>query len=66
MVHRVNNAYSNYKRLELKKKSGTYPKSTDPKITLKKTLTYCIRYMVQYLPGDFTDVQGDKNTSADK
>ena len=55
-------AYSNYKTLYLTKISGTYPKSADPKITLKGTSTYPIRYMVQTLPGDFIDVQGDKNT----
>ena len=48
------------------KTSGTHPKSVDPKITLKGSLTYPIRYMVQTLPGDFIGVQGDKNTSAEK
>ena len=44
----------------------TYRKSADPKITLKATLTYPIRYTVQTLPAHFIDVQGDKNTPANK
>ena len=32
----------------------------------KGTLTYPIRYMTQTLSGDLIDVQGDKNTRADK
>ena len=46
--------------------SETYPESGDPKITPKGTLTYPINYMVQSLPGDFIDIQGDKNTSTDE
>ena len=34
--------------------------------TPKGTLTYPIRYMTQTLQGDLIDVQGDKNTRADK
>ena len=44
----------------------TYRKSADPKIALKGTLTCPVRYIVQNLPVHFIDVQGDKNTSADK
>ena len=29
-------------------------------------LAYPARYMVQTLPGDLTDVQGDENNTADK
>ena len=55
-----------HKKQELTKKSRTYPKSADSKITPKGTLAYTIRYMVQTLPDDLIDVWGDKNTSADK
>ena len=34
--------------------------------TPKGTLTYPIRCMTQTVPGDLIDVQGDKNTRADK
>ena len=44
--------YVEHKKQELTKKSGIYPKSTDPKITSKGTLAYPRRYMVQTFPGD--------------
>ena len=42
------------------------PKSADHKIAPKMNLAYPARYMVQTLPGDLTDVQGDENNTADK
>ena len=49
-----------HKKQELTNKSSTYCKSADPKKTPKEILANPIRYMVQTLPGDLIDVQGDK------
>ena len=43
-----------------------YPGPTLNQLTPKGTVTYPIRYMSQTFSGDVVDVQGDKNTSADK
>ena len=43
------------------KKSKTYPKSADLKITPKENLADSMRYMFQILPGVTTDVASDKN-----
>ena len=53
-----------HKKQELTKKSGTYPKSADSKITQKGTLTYRMRYMSQILPG-ITNIASHKNSTAD-
>ena len=42
-----------------------YPKSADPKITQKGTLTYPMRYMVQIVPDVTTDVANYKNPLAE-
>ena len=47
------------------KKSETYHKSDDPKITPKGTLAYPMRYIAQILPGVITDVVDHKNSPAD-
>ena len=54
-----------HKKQELTKKSKTYPKSADLKITRKSTLTYPMRNLAQILPGVTTDVANHKNSSAD-
>ena len=54
-----------HKKLELTKKSETFPKSTDPKITPKGTLAYPMKYMSQISPNVTTDVVNHKNSSAD-
>ena len=54
-----------HKKQELTKKSGTYPKSADPKITAKGTSTYPMRYMAQILPDVTTDIANHKNSSTD-
>ena len=53
------------KKQELKKKSGKYPKSGDPKPTLKENLTYPKRYMTQILLGVTTYIASHKNSSTD-
>ena len=57
--------YVEHKKQELAKKSNTYPKSADPKITPKVIFTYPMRYMAQNLPGVITDVANQKSSSAD-
>ena len=42
-----------------------YPKSADPKVIPKGTLTYPMRFMDQILPGVITDIVSHKNSSAD-
>ena len=54
-----------HKKLELTKKTETFPKSTDPKITPKGTLAYPMKYMSQISPDVTTDVVNHKNSSAD-
>ena len=54
----ASNSYVEHKKKELAKQSGTYPKSTDPKITPKWTLTYPMKYMA-------TDIANHKNSSAE-
>ena len=56
--------YVKYKR-ELTKKSGTYPKLADPKITPKWILTYPMRYIAQILPDVSTDIASHKKLSDD-
>ena len=53
------------KKQEMTKKSETYHKSDDPKITPKGTLAYPMRYIAQILPGVTTDVVDHKNSPAD-
>ena len=53
------------KKEELTKQSGMYPKSADPKVIPKGTLTYPMRFMDQILPGVITDIVSHKNSSAD-
>ena len=52
-----------HKKQELTKKSRTYAKSVDLKITPKGTLTYAMRYEAQILPGVTADVANHKNSS---
>ena len=51
-------------KIRADKKFGTCPKSANPKITLKGTLTYPMEYTTQILPGA-TNVTGHKKSSAD-
>ena len=47
------------------KKSRTYPKSANPTITPKGTLTFPMKYMAKILPGVTPDVANHKSLSAD-
>ena len=46
------------------KKSRTYPKSADPKITPKGALTNPMRHMTEIVPGVTTDIASHENSSA--
>lgn len=47
----------------LTKTPGTYTKSDDPKITLKETLTYPMRYKTKTLTGVTPDIASHQHAS---